>query len=99
MDVSSGCNVWSVDVVSHGLSKKKKASQSVDCEALHLMVPRDRIELPTRGFSLGVYHMSADVVITIYSLLLLAHIQEEAFQQKFMVYTQTSTRIPKNLGQ
>jgi hypothetical protein len=30
-------------------STKEKASQSVDCEALYHMLPRVRIELPTRG--------------------------------------------------
>jgi hypothetical protein len=33
------------------MTRKKKASQSVDCEVLYLVVGRDRIELPTRGFS------------------------------------------------
>jgi hypothetical protein len=42
-----------LDTITQELDKKKKASQPVDCEAFYLVVPRDRIELPTRGFSVG----------------------------------------------
>ena len=42
-----------IDTITQELHKKNKASQSVDCGALYLVVPRDRIELPTRGFLVG----------------------------------------------
>ena len=53
-----------IDTITQELYKKKKASQSVDCEALYLVVARDRIELPTRGFSVGKMVIKTMMLVT-----------------------------------
>ena len=59
LDVSVGCKPLGVSAVIYELFKKKKASQSVDCEALHLYgAQRQNRTADTRIFSPLLYRLS-----------------------------------------